>query len=416
MVRITFSNWLSILFIGFLFLVIPANNILIAIFGLYSVVTQRKNLSWNILKDDQLLVMLAIPFLVFGLSILLSDNMLEGWKMFEKKLCLFLFPFFIRLYHPTEVEKSKTLIRLLSIFVATCALCLVYQTYLYCIGVGDSGLFYNDLLIGLVNMQAVYFSWFVTVFMVVTAWLGLKKQLTPIKTGIIMIFLLIVNILLASRIALFLGFIVFAFFLIYQLRDSLDSKKGTIVAISTTVLLITSIFFFPQTSNRIKSIGNTEVNFSNTNPINHFNGEIKDENWNGLNARLAIWTCTLDAIKNNPVVGYGIGDTEKALRKAYEVKGFTFGLRNNFNTHNQYLDILLNAGIIGLLLIVGAWCKVLHLAKINNNQLLFVFLLISMLVMLTENILNRNQGVFFFSFFISLFSLFNFNKKGQETI
>jgi O-antigen ligase len=411
MAKITFPIWISILFIGLLFLPIHVNNILVAGFIIATVITQKGKISWVIIKNDKLLLLLIIPFLVFGLSVFISEDLHEGWKMLEKKLCLFIFPFFIRIYTPTAKEKTSTLISLVLIFVAVAMMCLVYQTFLYFNDAGDSGLFYNDLLIGFLNMQAVYFSWYVTVFITITAWLCINKNLSARNAWLIIIFLFIVNILLASRIALLLSFIVLAVFLFYQVRNWLGPKKGVMVASLITASLFTSIFFFPQTFNRVKSIGNTEVDFTNTNPINHFNGEIKSENWNGLNVRLAIWTCAIDAIGKSPIVGFGIGDAENILRIEYEAKEFTFGLTNNFNTHNQYLDILLNAGIIGLILIVGAWCKVLLIAKKNTNQLLLIFLIITMLVMLTENILNRNQGVFFFSFFISLFSLFNFNKK-----
>jgi len=416
MTKVTFPIWISILFIGLLFLPIHVNNILVLGFIITTVLTQKERIVWARIKNDKILLLLIIPFLVFGLSVFISENLLEGWKMFEKKLCLFIFPFFIRIHTPTAKEKINTLLSLVFIFVGVVMMCLLYQTFLYFNGIGDSGLFYNDLLIGLLNKQAVYFSWYTTVFMTITAWLHHNRSLSAKNAWLIMTFLIIINILLASRIALFLSFIVLAVFLFYQFKNWLGKKKGIVITSLLTASLFACIFLFPQTFNRIKSIGNTKVDFTNTNPINHFNGEIKSENWNGLNARIAIWTCAINAVSKSPIIGFGIGDTESKLRKEYEAKHFSLGLTNNFNTHNQYLDILLNVGIIGLLLIVGAWCKVLHIAKKNKNQLLLIFLMITMLVMLTENILNRNQGVFFFSFFISLFSLLNYNNKGQEIV
>lgn len=413
MMKINFSTWLSILFMGFIFLPLHINNIVIGIFILHTIYRNRNRIGWNLFKESPVLLMLIIPFFVFGLSVFISNDWLEGWKMLEKKLCLFIFPLIISIHQPDEREWNKSLLYLLFVFVAVTILCLLYQFYGFVIGVGDSGMFYNDLLIGLLNMQAVYFSWYVTIFMVIVAWLKVNQKLSWKSACIVMSYLLVINILLASRIALFLSLIVVAVFIIIRLRKVVGLRKSVFIGALLMGCLSTSVILFPQTFNRVKSIGNTTVNFNNTNPINHFNGEIKKENWNGLNTRLAIWACAVRAIRKNVLVGFGIGDTEKALREAYEEKNFVFGLTNNFNSHNQYLDILLNAGVIGFLIILGAWFKLIQFAIKKVNYLLLIFIAISLLVMLTENILNRNQGVFFFSFFISLFSLFNFKKEVQ---
>jgi O-antigen ligase len=159
---------------------------------------------------------------------------------------------------------------------------------------------------------------------------------------------------------------------------------------------------FPKVLKRFGSITHFEYRFDNTNPINHFNGEIKAENWNGLNTRLALWTCARDVIKEKPILGTGIGDVQDDLVKAYKEKNFIFALESNYNSHNQYLDVLLSNGALGLFVFLSFLIYVIQYARQTKNWLLLTILFVFLMSFFTENILNRNQGVVLFSLFIFL--------------
>jgi len=186
------------------------------------------------------------------------------------------------------------------------------------------------------------------------------------------------------------------------------NRKQTIILSSGFVLLaFIMMFSFPKVLKRFQSIKHIEYRFDNPNPINHFNGEIKKENWNGLNTRLAIWECTIDAIKMKPIFGHGIGDGQKELEAIYNKKNFILAKSSNYNTHNQYLHFALIGGVLGLLAYIGHLLYFIRYSYRNKYWLLFGFLMIYVITGLTENILGRNQGLVFISLLLSLLAYFS---------
>jgi O-antigen ligase len=112
----------------------------------------------------------------------------------------------------------------------------------------------------------------------------------------------------------------------------------------------------------------------------------------------------LNLIKDSPVIGYGIGDYKDELLKSYN-KTSPFLFSNKYNTHNQYLSFLVSVGFIGFsLFVVFVLHNIFKAFKFKNQELLLI-LVFYCFVMTTENILEREDGVIFFSFFTCFFRL-----------
>jgi O-antigen ligase len=72
---------------------------------------------------------------------------------------------------------------------------------------------------------------------------------------------------------------------------------------------------------------------------------------------------------------------------------------DNLNAHNQYLEVLLGTGLIGLLIFVSILSFIIYLVFLKRSLLFGLFILIIMMFFLFESILNRIAGVTFFSLF-----------------
>jgi len=107
-------------------------------------------------------------------------------------------------------------------------------------------------------------------------------------------------------------------------------------------------------------------------------------------------------IKQSPVIGYGNGAETMLLKEKYFEKGLYISYLNEFNTHNQYLAVLLKTGIIGLLLFLFILYFGYASAVRNRDLLLLSFMIIVTVVSLSENILDLNKGIFFYGYFFSL--------------
>jgi len=124
--------------------------------------------------------------------------------------------------------------------------------------------------------------------------------------------------------------------------------------------------------------------------------------WFEKTNRIVIWRNCFELIKSSPVVGVGTGDVQDELTKVY-VKNKELWRMQFFNSHNQYIDYWLRYGILGLLLLIIIIVFYFYNAIIINNDYLYLsFFILICLCFLTENIIQRQWGIVFFSFFNSL--------------
>ena len=358
----------------------------------------------ELLKNKNFWV-LIIPFFIYTLSILNSEDLGFAWIKLGIGLSILIFPIMIGL---TNIDRKDIVLFLKSLVVLIAFLPVIgfINQYSNFQEFNDSGFFYNDNLVSVLGKQAVYYGFFINVALL-TLFTLLKKGEIRSKTqriiGLVSFVLLIsTQYLLASRIAIALTGGMVVFFAIMYMAKRLQRRQIIIFSTSFVLLCFALLFSFPKVLKRFQSIKHIEYKFDNPNPINHFNGEIKKENWNGLNTRLAIWECSFEAIKAKPLLGYGIGDGHQELQEIYKEKNFILAKSNDYNTHNQYLHFALIGGFLGLFAYVAHLLYFVRYSFLNKDWLLFGFLIIYMITGLTENILGRNQGLVFISLILSL--------------
>ena len=122
---------------------------------------------------------------------------------------------------------------------------------------------------------------------------------------------------------------------------------------------------------------------------------------NGVATRLLIWQETWKLIQERPITGYGIKGSGKALHAAYAERGFKDGVRHKLNCHNQFLQSWLELGLPGLLWLLAVFGAGFYRAWQYKDWIFFIFLLLSMAGMTTENMLERQMGIFIFAFWLS---------------
>lgn len=122
--------------------------------------------------------------------------------------------------------------------------------------------------------------------------------------------------------------------------------------------------------------------------------------------RYLIWNSALSVFNesDSKISGLGFGKTQQLLRKEYKLiepeKKRNWFLSRDFNTHNQYLDILISTGFLGLALFIVFLGILFIRAKhsIYNLNLLFVLILF----MSIENTFHRLFGVVIFALILSI--------------
>ena len=161
---------------------------------------------------------------------------------------------------------------------------------------------------------------------------------------------------------------------------------------------------------------NELINFSEKNSIDLDVDNSLGRSWGGGQIRMAIWNCTADVIKNNWLLGVGVGDVQDSLQAAYEKRKFYFASRyNRYNTHNQYLQETVSGGIIQLFVFLACIIMPLFLkSKAGDRQLYRLFLFCFAFGCLTDTPLELNKGIIWYTFFNSLIFFKNYNFKYNQ--
>lgn len=136
-------------------------------------------------------------------------------------------------------------------------------------------------------------------------------------------------------------------------------------------------------------------------------------NDNGTNVRSGIFTCNAELLKENWLWGVGTGNVQKSLNTCLGRFDTNVYESHDYNTHNEYLNSWLTAGLFGLFVFVGTLLYSFWLAFRNENRLHVYFLAFMCICFLTENYLERQAGVTLFALMQMLFLTGNNSKQSE---
>lgn len=383
------------------------SNVMMGFVLIISLVFAFKKGAGPLFRKNKVLWGILLFFLLELISGILSNNQQEGLRQLSNVL-----PFLMFAISFCFLEFSqKNWNRLLFFFAAATTLASVigfgYGAYLAA-KTHDNGFLYNDNICLILGKQAVYFAFYVSVAILIfifqlTQNTGEQKSKGLIYLSIVWLFVTI--FLLASRTAMFSLLLILCSYLGYTLLQRKKYMEISLLFFSLVIGGVVLIKLFPKTLNRFKGTTETEYRFDNENMENHFNADFDKNKWNSSNTRAAIWACAIEVWKESPITGVGFGDKTDELKKKYEEKNFRFAIITNKNTHNQYLDILIGMGIIGLVCFL--LCYVIYplviFVKRKQAFAIMIFLLMA-LCLITENMFARYQGIVLLAFLLPLAS------------
>lgn len=221
--------------------------------------------------------------------------------------------------------------------------------------------------------------------------IDLKRTLILIFLNITGLFFLMIMIKKGPIIALVL--------VIVFLTLVFKNKKLYLISGIAAAAIISTIIFNPKVQSR----------FAELLQVQDSNGDMT----NSTNIRYSIYHCAVNILPEAGVLGFGIGDGKNELINCYE-QDAAFLAVNRYNSHNQYLGFILNVGYLGLFVFTMFILYHLLRAFSMKNYLLIAIILFYCIVMFSENILERENGVLFFAFFINFFIMLDWSLDGKE--
>ncbi len=335
-------------------------------------------------------------------SLIYTTNVNKGLSELQHGLSLLILPLVIFFFIDRLTHKAFRIISYA--FIGANFILILYLQYNF-INEGlynslQSTTFYNlpfrDLTLSLPfkNLHPTYISmWFLfSIILLVNFFFSpLKKPSLSLKIIYITLIILffITSVMLSSRIAIIA-------FIIALITYLFCKVKGALYKI--LVIIITGSIFFLMVFN---------IPFLKSRMINEFKvtrmAPPIEQTHNSVNIRVGIYQCSWHLLKNNWVTGLGVGNVQVELNNCYKKFNTDVYAKTTYNTHNQFLHIILSSGIIGLILFMLMFYSQFKLALVNKDHLYISFMVFVLICFLAENILVRIHGVLFFTYFNTLF-------------
>lgn len=354
-------------------------------------------------KIFQQWLIIATGFYFWGLiATVYSHDTLNGFKEFQSSLGIILLPVIIMLLLP---NLSDRVFKLINVAFVCANILLILFIHYFLTSKGVYSEFHQNTFWNLpvrttleVNpfkeLHPTYIGlWFIYCFFYLLEEVIRKYKKLPIykviAIVIAMFLLLTTTIILSARMVFIALIITLILYLILRVKNKLLKYFiPPIVLIFTLVLIFNSSFLKARI---VDEISETEL----VPPVGLEH--------NSTNIRVGIYICSFEIIKENWLTGVGIGNVKKKLNNCYEQFDTNAYSLSFYNTHNQYLHILISSGIMGLFLFLFSLLKQVQIALRQKDFLYISFLSINIICLLSENLFERVNGVVFYAFFNSLF-------------
>lgn len=397
----TLDNKISYYLLVFFLMALPFEHffseILLTCFAVHTLIQLKKD-KLRKLRNKAVWVIASIFFLNL-ITIIYSNYPSEGFKDVDHQLGILLFPV---CFSVTNIDFKKYKLSFLKIFALACTVTIaylyidvfyiIYYFHLPFFSIVSKP-FINQNFSAPIGLHATYLSMYVTLSISTFLYFFFRSHKLKNWKYIFLTVILFAGLVQLSSRAVFISTLIIV---IITIPAFLLNGKGRLQFFLISFLTFLVIIL------TITNIGSLKKRY-----ISDLENDLTE---NGVTpdlskTRAARWNLEMGLISNSPLIGYGSGSEKYILKEKYFEKKFYVSYLLELNSHNQYLSFLINTGVFGLLL----YLYILYFgfsSAIKNRDFLFIsFLILVAIVSISENILNLNKGIFFYSFFFSFFLL-----------
>jgi O-antigen ligase len=243
-------------------------------------------------------------------------------------------------------------------------------------------------------MHTAYFSMYLLfaisiIIVFYNKWYKTQKSIIYSSYAFVFIFSVCI-ILCSSKIGILSLLIIVIILFYYKFKTILSLKNIGVFILSLSLIIITINKLLPNSLDRLNSLTN----------ISSKHQDKKSSESTTL--RILIWKQSINLIKNNFLLGTGVGDANDELYKRYQLNGIEGAYDKKLNAHNQFLQTFIGIGLFGFILLCIISIGQIFIAYNNKNIIMFVFFVIISLNFFVESMLQTSAGVLFFVFFFCL--------------
>jgi O-antigen ligase len=354
-------------------------------------------------------------FIIQTLTLTFAINVSYGLLNWQTNLGLIALP--VAAFY-SSVINHKSLGRMMRLYIlillSATIIALIHAGTLYLHDHNASVFFYHPL-VHMYSNQAIQFSIlvFVGILFLMEEYSGGVNIKSRTWNVTLLIYFSIFLFLLTSKLILIFYFLYIVYIIAFTgkffSRRSYRLTGAALLALLVAAVLISNNPLKKRMMQEVKG-GITFIKQDKFDPGDYFTG---------VQFRLISWRFVYEILNENHqwLLGVSIGDAQDRLDKKYrEMNMFTGGSPDDksgyigYHTHNQFLQALLETGIVGLLAFLVICTGLIRLARKSKNISLIVLVTLLLCNCFTDALLKTQYGIILFVFF----PLFMYKGSGRE--
>ncbi|HZY80873.1 MAG TPA: O-antigen ligase family protein [Cyclobacteriaceae bacterium] len=322
--------------------------------------------------------------IVLAFGILYSEDKSLAGRVLETSFSLAAIPLVVAKFGDVERSKIRNIIYAFTLGVVVAGLvCLVNATIRY-YQTSDRTVFVFNELTDIIGSHPTYLAYYI--IFVLTVWLyWLYDNEAPMgrfRWLPLCVFLFGLLILTGGHTAYISLLLIFSFFILKTITEAITKDKVTLA--STIVLMLVAMFIV----NSLDYWGNQAV--------------LRNDYWE----RSSLWEAAIRA-NWSPLFGVGTGDYNLVLNKYYMTHGLEKFALESLNSHNQFIQIYLSNGLLGVVAMIILLGRPLITAVGTQQSLVKLAFFPFVIYGMNEVFLGRYQGVVFFALLHQIIACYN---------
>ncbi len=304
---------------------------------------------------------------------------------------------FIPLFFFSHSYSLKSIFKIIIAYILGCILacmyCLLNALVLYLIK-HENNFFYTDYSKFLHPSYAAMYYILALIFVII--YFPKYLLFNPHKNSIIILSFLVLStnvFLCSSKMGIITYTLLIPTAIIFVLMKAKKVKLLVRLHIAIILIAILAYNLFPAPFARLTTAFN----------VTKSAGSIDKSSIESTAVRILIWKEATRILRAHPMIGVSPGDANDELYKAYEKSELTGAFEKKLNAHNEFLQIGVGLGAVGLITLLLIFVYSYIQAYQKKNIILSLFLILIIFNFLVESILQRQSGILFFLSFLSLF-------------
>jgi O-antigen ligase len=365
--------------------------------------------SWlNMRLKNRFLAACCLFYLMQVTAMLYKANLNESVKHLQTQTAIFFVPLSLCSSNYLNGQVRQKLMKYyIWIITAVLFYCLLLASYKYCFLNAQNDVFFYHKLVIPFRQHAVQVSIFL--------FAGLVYLLENVKNGrtfhnkpiyfLLIFYFTCCILLLSSKLVIIFSACCLIYYFFLFIKANLNNRFTVFTSLFAGLAMIILVL---STQNRISTRFNeivsgdlSLVQQQNFNPGIYFNG---------LQFRLLQWRFVKEILTENNAWLTGVSDNAQPLLDKKYISthmntGYTGEMGTGhrgylgYNTHNEFLESLLQSGIPGLLVFILLCYTMIRLAIHRQNRELRLIVLLLIIYCFNESVFETQYGIMLFTFF-----------------